>query len=462
MNADDLMQSIGEVDEAWIEAASRPYPVSRTRLKVLIAAAACLTLIIGGIAFYHWGLQRPWPWDSFVNPVISSEITTSESMTIPAAPVSVESFERTAAACFGKNLLIYHGHVYLQIENLYYPTQIIGEHLGHVSPLIEVWITRDEWVEQAGTMDAEFFAVQGYDPEFMVCVPTGNGYVMPLVRAEDIAFRTAEDLLEDHLQMSGHVAALIYEDFRRRDIEPEDDGFYRLDASHLDVVRGFIKALDRSAFHVITDEERRNLTGQALYTLIFEYDNGLRVKCLLYQNGCVAVDPYYADFCLVISPRDAEPLLRLLERQTGEKIHYYDWKQDLEQVRQTPELGRYIPAELPEGMHLQNVHFVYDLDPGSGTLGQIQEITLGLMRDDGGFINLSIEWRDYYASQEWTDKTAYVAAEELSVEWIKARQEAHKGMVAVIASDEVVLTTYYSGEPEWLYGFLRYWVDNTK
>ena len=45
MNADDLMQSIGEVDEAWIEAASRPYPVSRTRLKVLIAAAACLWVL---------------------------------------------------------------------------------------------------------------------------------------------------------------------------------------------------------------------------------------------------------------------------------------------------------------------------------------------------------------------------------------------------------------------------------
>ena len=175
MKADEFLQALGHLDDQYIQQAAE-YHGKRRKLSRMIGtvAAACLVVFVSAAGI------RLLPQDDTSPSLSVSEIGVPDSsqqtqntggVTIPPLEVYLGNDVNAEMVAF----FIYQGRCYVQYDTLDEDYGLIGEHLGTAKGLIDEWTPEDGYVDLAGSIGGNFYAVNGYDPDFMLCMKSTSG-----------------------------------------------------------------------------------------------------------------------------------------------------------------------------------------------------------------------------------------------------------------------------------------------
>ena len=193
-----LYNSITNISEEIIEEAQTAKP--RRKLPVWAgwaAAAACVCLVVVGV--FVW----KQPSESFADAnADDSGITVSEDgVTIPPLNVTL-SMPPDVDACWAYAFFIYQGRCYVSYERIYEDVDLIGEHLGTATGMLDVWTPKEGYVDFAGNIEGDFYSVKGYDPSFMLCMKQEDGSIHTFICNNGITLKTGYDLYEKRLHLT--------------------------------------------------------------------------------------------------------------------------------------------------------------------------------------------------------------------------------------------------------------------
>lgn len=277
MKNEDIFDALGSIRDCYIEEAlkKKRKPVW---LKAM-AAAACALLIICAV----------WIWKQSKNP--SSEgsgvYATKDGIVIPPLKVSLSAEENASMSMVG--FLIYEGRCYVADERLADKKALKGEYLGTSNGLIDEWTPKEGYVDYAGSVKGDFFAVSGYDPVFMICMERETGELLILVNNNDLVLKKGSELFEDRL----HLSNFDYVQYQSREDWYYGRGNIRsYGASYDTVLADFTAALGDADFMRIEDipleDGQDNVyDSKEICHLYFQMADGMTVHLRCFEGGYV-------------------------------------------------------------------------------------------------------------------------------------------------------------------------------
>lgn len=309
MRGNEFLDKMELIDPAYVEAADAKPKKKNHKGAKWGAMAACLCLAAVGMAIW----QRSTPPDNAGNVAVIPD----SGITIPRMEVSLSAdpgAETDMIAFF-----IYQGRCYVHYECIYTDENIVGEYLGTATGLIDEWTPKEGYVELAGSVKGDFFAVKGYDPGFMLCMKDAAGAVTTYICSTGITLKYGSELYEDRLHLSENYCAVQYETHASWDLGKGE--LYPL-KDNKDIVGSFIKHLDAAEFmpwDIVPAQEGETHTSiydTEIGHIYFEMNNGTTVHLRLYENGYVRFQGLL-DVCVQVPEDDFDSLITLLDRHAG-------------------------------------------------------------------------------------------------------------------------------------------------
>ena len=184
---------------------------------------------------------------------------------------------------------IWQGRSYVEYERDMVDVDFVGEYLGTATGLIDEWTKKDGYVDFAGSINGDFYAVEGYDPSFMLCMKRENGLVSTFVNDNNMTLYTGEDLFEERLHLRGNYEVVKYQ--TRDDWQRSTGVIGELAEADLEIVERFVDAVNEAPFLLTEDvhleKGEKNIYGREIYHMFFEMANGMTVHMRLYKGGYV-------------------------------------------------------------------------------------------------------------------------------------------------------------------------------
>ena len=304
MRGYELLDKMELIDPAYVEAAETERKARKNIRIKWGAAAACLCLAAAAAAML-WRQPAPIPDED-------AGLTASENgVTIPQLNVSLSANEAADMEAF----FIYRGRCYVQYEWIYDYTDIVGEYLGTATGLIDEWTPKDGYVELAGSARGDFYAANGYDPSFMLCMKE-NGAVTTYICNNGITLKYGSELYEDRLRLSDGFESVQYES--RDSWYYSKNEYYQLNNAN-DMILDFIADMDSARFipcdAVPLDEGVTYIAETELYHMFFRMKDGTTVHLRLHENGYVRFDGMWT-LCVQVPEENFKALLDLLDNNT--------------------------------------------------------------------------------------------------------------------------------------------------
>lgn len=309
MRGSELLDKMELTDPVYVQAADTPPPKWKHYAR-WGALAACLCLVAAGAVIWKLngadingsaGVQQP----------DNMPTMEEDGVTIPPMEVTLSKSDDIAMDMMA--FFIYQGRCYVQYEWLD-GMDVVGEHLGTATGLINEWTPSDGYVELAGSVGGDFYAVKGFDPTFMLCMVSAQGEVQTYVCSTGITLKYGSELYEERLHLSGNYTAVEYET-RQSWYYSEGDVRQLTNAA---AASDFVEALDSAEFLLWSDavqalgETMSAVYDREIYHLYFRMDNGMTVHLRLYEGGYVR----YAgimDVCVQLSAAEYESLRAVLD-----------------------------------------------------------------------------------------------------------------------------------------------------
>lgn len=318
----NFLEALGHLDDQYIQQAAQYSGKRRKFFRVTgTAAAACLVVVVSaaGIRLLPHGqssssLSVSQIYDQKEDG--SQQTDQTGGVTIPPADVYLgnDASAQASMAVF----FIYQGRCYVQYETLDEDYNLIGEHLGTAKGLIDEWTPADGYVDLAGSIGGDFYAVNGYDPEFMLCMKSTTGLLRLFICNNGITLQYGSELYEDRLHLSGNIAAIEFES--RASWYYSENERYRLNEDCKEIIEAFIRQLDAAEFllsnQIPLDDGIKYIYETEIYHLYFKMQDGMTVHLRLYQNGYVRFDGIM-DVAVKIPETEWMALLDILENKTG-------------------------------------------------------------------------------------------------------------------------------------------------
>ncbi len=298
MKNERLLEAIGEIDDALIEGA-RDTASAKTKAPVWVrwgSLAACLCLVVVGILLFR-ELQTG-------DRVRSYYTVDKNGVTIPQREFSLAADPMTDMIGF----FIYGGRTYVAYQWIPDAGALVGAYLGTATGMIDEWTREDGYVECAGSVMGDFHLVNGYDPSFLICMPSGAGATVYICDS-GITLKYGAELYEDRLHLSENAAAVRFETAESWYYGRKEQ--YDLSMEQLTAI-GFSDALNEALF-VPWDE----IAAEELYHMYMETRDGLTIHLRLYEDGYVRFSGLY-DVCVQLPRTTFDTLRELLDGCTNE------------------------------------------------------------------------------------------------------------------------------------------------
>ena len=409
-----ILDSIGSIDDDLIESVDALRREKRFGSAWIrwVAIAACLCLIAGGI-FLWQKAAKPSTQDGGI-------VLSADGVTIPKREVSLAA-DRSAEMI---GFFIYHGNCYVYYERTD-AADIVGEYLGTATGLIDEWTPRDGYVELAGSVKGDFYAVKGYDPGFMLCMKEATGAVTTYVCGTGFTVKIGAELYEDRLHLSDRYESLQYE--TRSSWNYDRQELYRMNGNE-EVIGSFIEQLDKAEFIPWKDIPLKegmtetSIYDTEIYHVYFKMEDGTTVHLRLYENGYVRWQGLL-DVCVLIPEDSFRALTDVMKNHSSaEKVILPSRLEiDLEKCRNDSELGAFVPTyEIPNtSPRIAEVY--YYLEPGTGIEMGTKEIYLEYdsESDPELYYSVTVTWREEYGKNGWAGPM--MDHSELSIESIAER-----------------------------------------
>ena len=299
-----------------------------------LAACVCLAVLVLAAVRGEGFLPKRETSEGLEKAVLKPEKETvapsSEAVAIPEAGLETaeECFEGVmipkrevnlnkayAATADMLAFFIYEGRVYIECGWIEEGLALAGECLGRATGTIDEWTKRDGYVELAGSVTGDFYAVNGYNPSFMLCMKGNGDSIRILVNDNDIALKTGKDLFEDRLHLTGNYDAVEYQtssDWAGSTGEP-----IVLSEAYEKQIGQFVEAVNAAPFmlteDVPLDEGERNIYDREIYHVFFRMKDGMTVHMRLYKGGYVRFQGI-RDACVQVDSSVFEQMIAILER----------------------------------------------------------------------------------------------------------------------------------------------------
>lgn len=328
MKQDKLHDALNFLDEDMIEAVDvlrRKKRPAKSSLLKWGSLAACLCVAFIGVAVWRQAGEQFDTGDSsgnaggtgngFVGAPDNNLAGNGAAGDI--AGVSIPKTEVTLEAGTTADMLaffIYQGRSYVQYERIDGAADLVGEYLGTATGLIDEWTPKEGYVELAGSISGDFYAVKGYDSSFMLCMKEADGSVSTYINDNGFSLNTGAELFEDRLHLAGNYHTVEYqtrEDWYHGNGEP-----IALAEEHRAVAEQFVEAVNQAAFMYTSDvpleEGERNIYDREIYHLFFRMNNGMTVHMRLYEGGYVRFQGLIP-VCVKVDEAVFEELVSVLE-----------------------------------------------------------------------------------------------------------------------------------------------------
>lgn len=186
---------------------------------------------------------------------------------------------------------IYQGRNYVYYGTLEDAYQLIGEYLGTATGLIDEWTKEDGYVELAGSVMGDFYSVNGFETDFVLCMQRSDGAVEIFMNNNDITLYTGADLLQERFKVDGQFTAKCMS----RDRWFNSKGVpYEMDEEGSEQIWALVEAMFDAPFVYTNDITLRgdadSIYDAELYHLYLHLDNGMVVHLRLFDGGYVQLD----------------------------------------------------------------------------------------------------------------------------------------------------------------------------
>ena len=210
-----------------------------------------------------------------------------EGVVIPKMEVDLDKNSGVMADMLA--FFIWQGRLYVEYERGLADVDFVGEYLGTATGSIDEWTKKDGYVDFAGSINGDFYAVEGYDTSFMLCMKWENELVSTFINGNDMILSTGADLFEDRLHLRGNYEAVKYQ--TRDDWQRSTGVIAEISDEDLGVVERFVNAVNEASFLLTEDvpleEGEKNIYDREIYHVFFEMENGMTVHMRLYKGGYV-------------------------------------------------------------------------------------------------------------------------------------------------------------------------------
>lgn len=280
MKKENLTEAMDQISDRHIQEAigyQKKKHMGLRRGWAIVAACLCV-VICGAVVWQQTGTE---PMQN--NP----STTTKEGVTIPPAKVMLSEPEGVTTDMLA--FVIYQGRCYVEIQQEA-ASDLVGKHLGTATGLIDEWTPEDGYVDLAGSVAGDFYAVKGYDPKFMVCMDVYDGRMILLVNNNGITLNKGEELFEKQLHLAGSFNQVQYQS--RHDWYNGNGNIRNFGESYERTLAKFVKALNQGKFMLTDDiplkEGQSDIYG-SLETchLYFEKEDGMVVHLRCFEGGYV-------------------------------------------------------------------------------------------------------------------------------------------------------------------------------
>ena len=308
MKKEIISNALSNIDDTYIEEAANYSSMKKKKYRYfLLPAAACLCIIFisGIIKFMHTGTDAE-AISSENNDYIILNKAPEEyknsvyGIEIPITPIEIDPYSETSyIACLEYNDRMYSYH------SIFGNNSLLGEKLGHSIACF------DEYGHPTGsnsTVTGDFYAVKGYDSDFMVCMPLGENQLKLFVMSSGFCLSYGEDIFEARLHLSDRYKTIF---FQSRDEWYYEQGQRMLLPEYHAAINQYLELFNNSKWiysePVISDKIES-------YHMYFQLEDGITVHLRLYEDGYVIFDGIYS-VCIQINKEDMQELLLLLENQ---------------------------------------------------------------------------------------------------------------------------------------------------
>ena len=439
-----LYNSITQISEEIIEEAQDVQPPKRRSAWVRWgAAAACLCVVVAG--------ALAW-WQSSRSPANDSEITAADGVivwedgvTIPPLNVAL-SVPSDGEYCWAYAFFIYQGRCYVEYERIYDAENLVGEHLGTATGLLDVWTPKEGYVDLAGNIEGDFYSVQGYDPSVLLCMKNEDGSVSTFLCNNGITLKTGDDLYEKRLHLAENYTAVQYE--TRASWYYDAGEVSQLKEPKSETVNAFLQALNAAAFMPAADiplEEGESsiYDDKEIYHLYFLLENGMTVHLRLFEGGYVSFQGLL-DVCVQLPQEPFDEMVSLFsDPDAGALAAQVSHLPTLEDCRSDESFGALVPAYIPEGMSFTNAEIRYFLDSATGSEIGTKEIWLHYSDTFDARIGYSIllAWAEDYGTNGWAGPM--VDASELSEAALAEYVETESATGRPLAQSRIDVGVWY-------------------
>jgi len=213
-------------------------------------------------------------------------------------------------------LFVYGGRLYVEYEWLNDAGNLAGKYLGRATGLIDEWTKADGYVEFAGSVEGDIYTVNGYDPEFMLCMEI-NGRLCTYIARTGYRLNTGHDLFEDRMKLTELYDAAY---FRKVDVYDLNDRpkYELVGTEHTALVDNFTKAINEAYFMYTSEIPLKpgckSYHEMQTASIRLTKTDGTSVKLHLYDGGYVRLDMMFS-VCVKI---DESIYNELLEIQDGD------------------------------------------------------------------------------------------------------------------------------------------------
>ncbi len=282
MKKELISLALSDISDDFVLEAAQPM---RRRTLPYLAAVACLCLVLLGA----FALNGRDPSGIAPQPNISGDL-------IVTIPLLKEDIGNPINEACMLAFFIYEGRFYESYDAA--PIALRGDKLGTANGSIDEWSSPTDYVELSGSIGGDFYAVEGYDPAFMLCKDLSDGEVMLYINNRGITLHKGAELFDEGFRLSGSYAAVTGQS--RHDWFYSTGQFTDLTAHH-EVLDAFLAALNEGSFiHTqdILPEGASNVydTLEA-HHLYFTKGDGVKVHLRLFEGGYVQPDSF-RDVCV--------------------------------------------------------------------------------------------------------------------------------------------------------------------
>lgn len=423
MKNDYLLESLNSVDDRAVEQAGDYRPVRRRGFGLAIAAAAMFVLALvlalaigkighkGGEQTANGSEQTEAPADTHA-PGDHARITLLHSSGGFDSNI-VLSYKRDMAAARGEkvdltnhfdvpeNTLVewvpffkYDGRLYWSAFGELDQAAYLGERVLTVKEVYHR--LPSEYNDGEGVFRGEVYAVNGFDPSFMLCRknPYYEGELVVYICDNGYSVAYGADIIEERFHVGERLESIIYEDMES---EKHAYGIRHSLAAQSEAATAFMQAIDEGAWCVPyeTEEELETLANSDHWLVWLDLgDFSIRLRIL--EGKYAMLLGSFGGYLIELDEAKVRPFLDAMESGEGESVENNAQLRGmkLEDAVLEPTYGRYIPDYIPEDVRFEYCIGEYEVERKTGRTIGIKRLNLSYEYAPGskvsGYINIYI------------------------------------------------------------------------